>query len=62
MQISKTSGALRMIREYDRLADKLNKIRDLDFGVKEAWSTSGNPPSYKGCEPMKTGRREVHCD
>jgi hypothetical protein len=62
MQISKTSGALKLIKDYDRLADNLNRIRDLDFGVKAAWTASDNMPSYKGCEPMRTGRHKVHCN
>lgn len=60
MKANKASGQIEKIREYDRLAEVLHRLRNLDFGVKESW-TGGDAPSYKGCEPLKTGRRSVHC-
>lgn len=62
MRANQASGQRKMIERYDRLADALSKLRDLDFGVKEAWSIKDNKPSYKGCEPLKTGHRRVHCN
>lgn len=62
MRASQASGQKDMNDRYDRLANTLSELRDLDFGVKESWTAEDNKPSYKGCEPMKTGHRSVHCD
>jgi hypothetical protein len=36
------------------------KVRKLDFGIQDAWKNV--PPTYKGCEPLITGKRPVKCD
>lgn len=61
MRACKTSGDLAAIKEYARLAEVLSRLRGLDFGINQSWSAS-DKSSYKGCEPMKRGRRPVHCD
>lgn len=50
-----------MIREYDRMAGTYNKLRGLDFGINYPWRET-DTPSYKGCEPMKKGKKPVKCD
>lgn len=61
MKACNTSGDMRMIQEFDRWADVLNKLRGLDFGVIESWDPSRRP-SFKGCEPLKHGKKPVHCN
>lgn len=61
MLACKTSGALQMIRDYDRMSESLHSIRGLDFGISETWSPN-DAPRYKGCEPMKQSNHPVKCD
>lgn len=59
--VSKRTGYLELIKENDRLIQVLRQTRnDLDFGVKDAWKNE--PVSYKGCEPLITGKLPVHCN
>lgn len=63
MRACNASGALRAIKEYDRMTEVLSDLRKLDFGVTEGWTIAdANKPRYKGCEPMKQGKEPVHCD
>lgn len=48
------------MKENDRITDGLVKIRKLDFGIDDAWKNP--PPTYKGCEPLKTSRKPVKCN
>lgn len=59
-QISEGTGYLKILKEYDRLSELLSNLRDIDFGVEDAWKNA--KPSYKGCEPIKTSRHSVQCD
>lgn len=63
MRACNASGALKAIKEFDRLADMLSELRDLDFGVSDGWTKEdAAKPRYKGCEPMKQGHEPVRCD
>lgn len=61
MRACNSSGALKDSIEYSRVVDVLSQLRHLDFGVVESWSKD-DAPRYKGCEPMKSGKKPVHCD
>ncbi|CRL07642.1 CLUMA_CG020606, isoform A [Clunio marinus] len=52
-------GKLSMLKEYDRIADVLHELRDIDFGVNPGYKAS--PPDYKGCDPMQRGKHPVKC-
>lgn len=63
MRACEASGALQMIKDFDRMAESLNQLRGLDFGVTEGWTIKdAAKPRYKGCEPMKQGPEPVICD
>lgn len=62
MKACNRSGALAAINEYDRLAEVLSE-RDLSFEVDDPFTREdADNPSYKGCEPMKRGRKPVKCN
>lgn len=61
MKISKTFGALKLIKEYDRLAEIMYEMRELDFGNLESWTVT-DKGYYKGCNPQKNGKNPVVCD
>lgn len=58
--VSERTGYLDLIKENDRITDALIKVRKLDFGINDAWQNP--PPTYKGCEPLKTSRKPIKCD
>jgi hypothetical protein len=62
MKACNISGDLRMIQEFNRRADMMYKLRGLDFGVIKSWDPAHLKPSFKGCEPLKHGRKPVHCN
>jgi len=63
MRACETSGALQMIKDFDHMAETLNQLRGLDFGVTDGWTIEdAAKPRYKGCEPMKQGSHPVVCD
>ena len=65
MRASELTGAAKMMTEYDRITRALSEIRDgMGFGMVDSWRKDGElpEPHFKGCEPMKQGRKPLHCD
>lgn len=58
-EVARRTGFLEKIEEFDRLIDTLVDLRSIDFGIVDSWKNA--KPSYKGCEPLKTGKRPVKC-